>query len=223
MERKRILFYGDSNTWGYNGKDGTRFPETIRFTGLLEQRFHQQYVILEEGLNSRTTAFQDDLRPHCNGLTYLPVALFTHDPLDLVVLMLGTNDCKRRFGACAEEIGKGMELLIHQIRSHGLLRGREIPIALIAPPPMAEEVLAADFMFDSRSVRESQRLAAVYEELARMYHLFYLDGGTCCRPGQADGVHLDEQGHRQLFQALTEKLPVWLADSQLIGGKKVDF
>lgn len=212
MTRKRILFYGDSNTWGYNGKDGSRFEEDTRYTGLLARHFAEQYVIIEEGLNSRTTVFQDDLRPHCNGLTYLPVALFTHAPLDLVVFMLGTNDCKRRFGACAEEIAQGLELLIQQVRSHSLLREREIPIALIVPPPMEEEVLLADFMFDRRSLEVSRKLPKAMAEVAQAYGLPILDAGSVCRPGKADGVHLDAQGHFQLYQALAQKLPVWLGE-----------
>ncbi len=214
MARKRILFYGDSNTWGYNGKDGTRFDEDTRYTGLLAQHFADRYAIVEEGLNSRTTVFQDDLRPHCNGLAYLPVALYTHAPLDLVVFMLGTNDCKRRFGACAQEIARGMELLIHQVRSHSLIREREIPIALILPPPMEEEALLADFMFDRRSLETSRQLPKALEEVAQAYGLPVLDAGKVCRPGRADGVHLDAEGHRKLYEALAQELPRWLGETE---------
>lgn len=207
---KRVMFYGDSNTWGYNGENGCRFPENVRFTGLLAQKFAGRYAVVEEGLNGRTTAFQDDIGPCRNGYTYLPVTLFSNDPLDLVVFMLGTNDCKRRISACVEEIVRGMELLIQEVRNHSLIREKKTAMALIAPPPMEEFAIQSDFMFDKESVEKSRQLSIAFEHLSWTYGLHFIDAGKICRPGNADGVHLDAAGHKQLAEVLANYLPVWL-------------
>ncbi|MBQ9959278.1 MAG: acylhydrolase, partial [Oscillospiraceae bacterium] len=94
---KRILCYGDSNTWGYIGGVGERFGRDVRWTGRLQTLLGSDYTVIEEGLNSRTTVWDDPVEMHKNGYTYLMPCLQTHRPLDLVIIMLGTNDLERRF------------------------------------------------------------------------------------------------------------------------------
>ena len=101
--KKRILCYGDSNTWGFNAMNkkvyGQRFPEDVRWTGRLQIILGDEYTVIEEGLCGRTTVFDDPLRDGLNGLKYLIPCLAIHNPLDYMILMLGTNDCKARFAA----------------------------------------------------------------------------------------------------------------------------
>lgn len=95
---KTIVCYGDSNTYGYNPENGFRYEYEERWTTILQKELKDSAIVIPEGLNGRTTSFEDELRPGRNGATYLDPCLHSHGPIDLVVLMLGTNDLKIRLG-----------------------------------------------------------------------------------------------------------------------------
>lgn len=101
---KRILCFGDSNTYGYiPGGNGRRYGPDVRWTGLLSAWLKPECLIIEEGLPGRTTVFEDPILPGRKGSDYFYPCLWSHAPLDMLLLMLGTNDCKMRFGASAKE------------------------------------------------------------------------------------------------------------------------
>ncbi len=211
---KTILCYGDSNTWGYDPVTANRYPRGVRWTSLLQAAL-PEHCILEEGLGGRTTVFEDDLRPGRRGLDYLPVALKTHDPIDLAVLMLGTNDCKNRFRACAEEIAEGMQALVETVRCPTLHLRQQPDILVIAPAPMVMEPLARGgmrHMFGAESVETSRLLTQFYAEMAKRMGVHFFDAGTVTAAG-ADGVHLSPDGHAALAGALIKLLPELLADA----------
>ena len=106
-----ILCYGDSNTYGYNPVNGLRYPKDVRWTGVLQKLLGEQYAVIEEGCNGRTTVFEDIAEPWKAGLGYLKPCLNTHKPIDFVIMMLGSNDLKRMFHASAKEIADGAEHL----------------------------------------------------------------------------------------------------------------
>lgn len=115
---KQILCFGDSNTYGLIPGTDERYAWNERWTGILNDAVHKKgYRIIEEGLCGRTTVFEDPFRMGRKGSEMLPVIMETHAPVDMVILMLGTNDCKTIYDACARVIGKGIELLIDQVRS----------------------------------------------------------------------------------------------------------
>ena len=98
----QILCFGDSNTWGYVPLTVDRYPESVRWTGVMAQALGAGFRIIEEGQNGRTTVWDDPLEgDNKNGLRYLPACLESHHPLDLVIIMLGTNDLKARWNLCA--------------------------------------------------------------------------------------------------------------------------
>ena len=114
---KQIVCFGDSNTYGYIPENGERYPWGVRWTSLLNEKLgYSKYHIEEEGLCGRTTIFEDPLRDNRNGSRMLPALLETHQHADLIIVMLGTNDCKAAYGASAEMIGKGIEKIVGQIR-----------------------------------------------------------------------------------------------------------
>lgn len=161
---KRILCFGDSNTYGYIPNGSGRYSEYIRWTGQLQKKLSSKAIIVEEGLCGRTTVFQDELRVGRRGIESLPVLLESHAPLDLVIVMLGTNDCKTVYGASAEVIGKGIEQIIHQIK----LILPETKILLISPILLGENVWKSEFdpEFNRASVEVSKQLKAVYKKVA---------------------------------------------------------
>ena len=123
-----ILCYGDSNTYGYNPVNGLRYPKDVRWTGVLQKLLGEQYAVIEEGCNGRTTVFEDIAEPWKAGLGYLKPCLNTHKPIDFVIMMLGSNDLKRMFHATAKEIADTLKLskrqcerIIANLRNRGIL------------------------------------------------------------------------------------------------------
>jgi lysophospholipase L1-like esterase len=109
LDMKVILCYGDSNTWGYDPHTQERFSSRVRWTGVLARQLGEEYHMIEEGLSGRTTVWDDPVEGlHKNGKNYLLPCLESHQPIDLVILMLGTNDLKMRFSVPAADIGRGI-------------------------------------------------------------------------------------------------------------------
>lgn len=106
--KKHIVCFGDSNTHGYCAETNGRFDEMKRWTGLLQKKLGEEYLICEEGLNGRTSSFQDPLSEGLAGLDYILPCLLSHEPVDLLILMLGTNDTKERFSVSPECIVQGL-------------------------------------------------------------------------------------------------------------------
>ena len=144
--KKHIICFGDSNTHGYCADPadcadgGIRFNEAERWPCLLQKALGEDYLICEEGLNGRTTVFVDPINEGMDGLSYLPSCLNTHEPVSLLILMLGTNDTKARFSASAGCIAAGMERLIAKAKTVNCWAGGTPNILLIAPPPIGEGV-----------------------------------------------------------------------------------
>lgn len=192
---KNILCFGDSNTWGYNPYTKTRYDINKRWTGILQKELKGDRII-EEGLVGRTTVFEDELRKGRRGSELLPIVLESHSPLDLVILMLGTNDCKTVYNASAEVIGKGIQCLVRQIRQST----PDTKILLISPIRLGDGVWEEgyDNEFSQCSVQTSLKLPEVYRRIARENQLYFLAASEYAVPSEADREHLDEEGHKQL-------------------------
>lgn len=204
-DRKQILCFGDSNTWGYDGESRTRLPWGVRWTSLLQEKLEPQGVrVIEEGLCGRTTVFEDPLREGRRGTALLPTLLETHAPVDEIILMLGTNDCKTVFGASAEVIGKGISLLLGQIRKYA----PQAKVLLISPIYLGEKVWQEGFdpEFSRDSVQVSKNLELVYERIAREQQVDYLRASSyvsCC---EADQEHLNAAGHQVFADVVYDRV-----------------
>lgn len=202
---KRILCFGDSNTYGYIPGTGKRYNSKERWTGILQQSLQNKEIeIIEEGVVGRTTVYEDSYRPGLNGSKLLPTALQRHGTIDTVVLMLGTNDCKTIYHATPEEIGAGIEQLIKQIKS----TAPNTKILLVSPILLGERVWEKDFdpEFNKNSVQVSKGLKKVYSSLAHKYGADFLAASDYAAPSEVDQEHLTIEGHRNLADALTKKL-----------------
>ena len=133
---KRILCYGNSNTWGYDPLTLDRFDEHTRWTRVLGKALGSAYEVIEEGLNGRTTVWDDPIEGYKSGKEYLIPCLESHKPLDLVVILLGTNDLKLRFGLSAYDVAEGASVLVGIVQgSLTGVNGRSPQVLLLAPPP----------------------------------------------------------------------------------------
>ncbi len=190
----RILCYGDSNTFGYIPGRGGRYNCHTRWPGRLQELLGSEYQVMEEGLCGRTTAFEDVTEPGRNGLDRIRDAVERSLPLDVLVIMLGSNDCKAQFGASAQEIAGGLEQVAAQARG-GEASG--FRVLLVAPAAMTDRVMHSGFgsEFDQRSIKVSKELAEAYEALAGKCGCDFLDGSKVTQVSEIDGLHLDAEGH----------------------------
>lgn len=202
---KQILCFGDSNTYGLIPGTKERYPWEVRWTGILGEKVKEKgFRVIEEGLCGRTTVFEDELRDNRRGVAALPMLLETHQPLEKVILMLGTNDCKTIYQASAEIIGKGIEKLIHQIQAVD----KNMKILLVSPILLAEGVGEAGFdpEFGQESVETSRRLKGVYQKIAERNGCEFLAASDYAKASEVDREHLDESGHSLLAEAIFSKI-----------------
>ena len=201
----RILCYGDSNTFGYIPGRGGRYNRHTRWPGRLQELLGSEYQVIEEGLCGRTTAFEDMTEPGRNGLDRVRVAVERSLPLYVLIIMLGSNDCKAQFGASAAEIAGGLEQVAAQARG-GEASG--FRVLLVAPAAMTDRVMHSGFgsEFDQRSIKVSKELAEAYEALAGKCGCDFLDGSKVTQVSEIDGLHLDAEGHGRLAEAVVKYL-----------------
>ncbi|MCI5530007.1 MAG: GDSL-type esterase/lipase family protein [Blautia sp.] len=195
-----IMCFGDSNTYGVNPKTGMRYPRNKRWTGILQELLGKDYYVIEEGIGGRTTVWEDPLADNRCGIKALPMLLDSHSPLDLVIVMLGGNDWKHRFGAMPEDTACGVEKLIKLIRSHVYGVGCSVPEILIAAPvPIGEHLEMSPYTgFGMEAVKYSRMLPGFVEKVAERYGCMYINAGDVAYPDEGDQMHLSEISHRNL-------------------------
>ncbi len=202
-----ILFYGDSNTWGFDPETGNRYPYEKRWTTVCAKKLGAKYNCIPSGMNGRMTIFDDPLKACRNGTEGLDYALQTHKPLDLFVLMLGTNDLKHT-GATGS--ASGMEQLVSKILSSNKRYSLSSPVfpngakILLISPVLLNQNIDETGWYDAKA--ESQKLSDLYREIAEKYGLEFLDAAAITDPSPVDGVHLSAEGHEKIGLAVAEKI-----------------
>lgn len=204
---KTILCYGDSNTYGFDPQNGLRYPSKIRWTGVLQKILGSGYKIIEEGCNGRTTLYDDPYESWKNGLYHLKPCLNSHKPIDLVILMLGTNDLKQYFHASAETIGKNAETLVNVIQTFTEEKqGYQPAVILVSPPEIGSGIAASPFgdIFSEDAVTESKRFSVYYRQAAEHTGCIFFDAARYIQPSPADSLHLSPSSHAVLAKGLAE-------------------
>jgi lysophospholipase L1-like esterase len=202
---KMILCYGDSNTWGYDPETGERFPPDVRWTGVLDAELGDGYSVIEEGLNGRTTVRDDPVEEHKNGRDYLRPCLASHRPLDLIVVSLGVNDLKARFSASASDVADGAGVLVDIAQKSGAGPNGQSPhVLLIAPPAVGQLTELAD-MFESAGTK-SRDFPRHYRRVAEKCGCELLDASEVVASSDLDGIHLEEDEHRKLGEAVAARI-----------------
>ena len=213
--KKHIVCFGDSNTHGYCADPadcadgGDRFNETERWTCLLQQQLWPDYLILEEGLSGRTTVFPDALHESMSGLDSIYSCLMSHEPVDLLIIMLGTNDTKERLGANAAVIGIGLERLVMKAKTVPAWRNGQPRILIIAPPHIGEGLYRRPEgePMGKGCPEKSRALAAKFAQVAENQGCYFLDAEGVAEFNKIDCMHLSRKGHAQLAAKLAEMIP----------------
>lgn len=211
---RNVLFFGDSNTYGFDPESraagtGERFSADVRWCGVAARELGSGWHVIEEGLNGRTTVHEDPYRlTTClSGGALLPTLLKSHLPLDVVVIMLGTNDLKPVYSLGLADIARGMAVLAEAVKEFPWPSCSPCPQVLLVSPPLthaATRGLLAEF--DAQGIVLSEQLADAYRQVAELEGCDFLDAGEAARVGSFDGVHLDAAGHHALGLAIAAKL-----------------
>ena len=209
MDNKmHILCYGDSNTWGCSAATGTRYGDDTRWTRQLAARLGEAYLVIEEGLGGRTTVFEDPLNEGLSGIAPLTPILLSHVPLDLLVVMLGTNDCKVRFSATPRNIADGLRRLVRKAAQLDAWRGKPI-ILIVAPIIMDERLYQNEEVSQSMGplcVEKSRTLPALMKGIALEMGCAFMDCNPYVKAGHPDYMHFDPQSNTPFAEALAEKV-----------------
>lgn len=209
---KTVLCYGDSLTWGYDAAGPGRHAFEDRWPSVLQAELGEGVHVIAEGLNGRTTAFDDHLGgTDRNGARTLPTILGTHAPLDIVVIMLGANDMKPWIHGNPLAAKQGMARLVSIVRGYDHGMDYPVPNILLVSPPAVSRTDNAEFkdMFAGGD-KASQQLAPLYAALADEAGCGFFDAGSVALTTPLDGVHLDAENTRKIGLALAPVVRVML-------------
>jgi len=201
---KSILCYGDSNTWGYIPGSGRRYPYHIRWPGQIQSLLGSNFRVIEEGLSGRYTVWDEPFRPGRNGAALLQPLLESHNPLNLLILMLGTNDILHFKDNTPYDAARGIAVLIDiarrtQTGSHG----KPPPVLLVAPP-VIEKLSETLKLKCHGDFNKSSDFAGHYQETAKEKNCYFFNAAEVCKPSLVDGVHLDADGHGRMARAVAD-------------------
>ncbi len=202
---KVVLCYGDSNTWGQSDDKNVanRLAADVRWTGQLQCLLGDDVYIIEEGLGGRATDLEhpDSAKPSRNGFTYFAPCLTSHSPLDVVVIMLGTNDLKVQYNRPVDDIAAALNRYVHAVQT-------EVPTAmLLLVSPIHVNDTAPKFAeyyrgyYDASSVQKSKALAEACKQVADAEGVLFFDASTVAKAGK-DGLHFDERSHQAFATSL---------------------
>lgn len=201
---RTILCFGDSNTHGSDPAGGPRMDRHTRWPGVLRDELGEGYWIIEEGCGGRTTVWNDPIEGDKNGRAYLPACLHSHAPLDLLVIMLGTNDLKKRFSVPAQDVAAGAGVLVDiAMKSTYGPEGKAPRVLLIAPPPLAKLAPWFEEMFED-AAGKSHRLSQCFASVASQRRCHYLDAREVIVSSDRDGIHFAPEEHRKLGLAVAK-------------------
>lgn len=201
---KTILCYGDSNTWGSIPCTDDRYPRSVRWPGALQNLLGDEYEVVSEGLCGRTLVAVDPKKPHRTGITHLQSILESGDPIDLVIIMLGTNDIKSTYNLTAEQIAEHLDQTIFFIQK-GKSDLEKIPkILVVCPPPILIPDVGTLDERVARGIELFKVLPSLYEQVSEKNGCDFINAGEYISSSKTDGYHFTKEGHLKLAEVLSE-------------------
>ena len=197
---KKIICYGDSNTFGYNPKDGSRFDENTRWTSILQKELGAEYEVINEGICDRTGFVNNPKGEVFSSPKHFPKFITESENIDILILWIGTNDLQFQYNIGIESIENGLENLIKLAET----KAKKI---IIAPPVILNEQIlqgAFNYQFDETSIVKSREVSTVYQKLANDYDCEYFNVNEFVKPSNPDGLHYDEDSHKIIAKKLSQ-------------------
>ncbi len=210
---KTVLCYGDSLTWGSVPGKAQRHALEDRWPEALAATLGNRVQVISDGLRGRSTAYDEHLAD-CdrNGARILPTVLYAHAPVDLVILMLGSNDLKPGVAGTAIAAMQGMRRCVEIVKNHAPRLAGQGPadVLIVAPPPMVETADPFYAGMLAGGVEQSAMMASLYGDLADEMDCGFFDAGSVATASPVDGIHLDAAGTRAIGKALAPMVHVML-------------
>ncbi|QHI70615.1 SGNH/GDSL hydrolase family protein [Tichowtungia aerotolerans] len=206
-KEKTVLCFGDSNTWGASPIGGVRYDRQTRWPGILQQELGDGYYVIEEGLPGRNTVWDDPVEGGKNGLKQLVPLIHSHMPLDLLIIMLGTNDFKNRFSVSPMDISWSIGRLVKAARDSGNPFFGEAPeVLVICPPPLvdlSQSPLGGIFV---GAEEKSRQLPSVLKTFCEENSIRLFNAGDVVQTSPVDGVHWEAEEHQKLGVAVAKEV-----------------
>lgn len=209
--KKRVLIFGDSNTWGWKPENTfdkaiERFDDEVRWAGVLQAELGDDYLVIADGLNGRTTVWDDPIEEYRCGKYQIIPTMNAQAPFDLVIIMVGTNDLKVRYTVSAEDIANGAGLLVDKALSQAGDFTGSPKVLLVAPPPLGpvEDGIFAEMFWDNQE--KSVKMAKYYEGVAAGRGVEFFNAADHIVSSKLDGLHLDADQHEKLGKAIAPKV-----------------
>ncbi len=199
---KKILCYGDSNTYGYNPETGGRFDKNSRWSGILSQILAPDYTVIEEGMNNRTGFFKNPEGIKQSGSEYLSIFLQNNQDIDICILSLGTNDTQIFYNIDKEIAKIYIQKLINDLKE----TNPQIKIIVVPPVKITTDILSSGFsiLFNKNSITKIENIFPAFKETAVKNNCYYLDFNEFCQPSNFDGLHYTTESHRIIAEQLAE-------------------
>lgn len=197
---KKILCYGDSNTYGFMPKTFGRYEKSARWSGILSNLLGDNFEITEEGMNNRTGFFKNPEGLKQSGGEYLPIYLQNHKDFDICILALGSNDAQIFYDLNKENAIIGLQNLINSVKSANI----NTKIIIIPPVKITKNILTSGFsmMFNKESIEKIQKIFPIFEQVAQNNNCHYFDFNEFTTPSENDGLHYNMYSHNLIAQKL---------------------
>lgn len=199
----KVLCFGDSNTFGFNPKNGSRFNKSIRWTGILQRLCENKFHIIEAGCNNRTAFSDNPAGKMFSGYKILPELL--QKDLSIVILAIGINDLQFQYNVTVNDIKNGITNLIKIIQNNN----PNTKIILVSPNELTKNVLKSPIfstLFDESSIEKSKHLAKIYKQIALENNCDFIDLKTTARTSTIDGLHFEPQEQKKIANEIFKHL-----------------
>lgn len=195
---KKILCFGDSNTFGYNPKNGKRYNSEIRWSGIVKNALIKNYEVIEAGCNNRTAFCNNPEGNEYTGTKALKK--YIANDIDILILQIGINDLQKFYGINISDYYTGIESLIEIARN----ANENINIILVSPSEINENILKCHFslMFDEESIKKSKELQNTYKEIAEKYNCKFINLNEITKVSNIDGLHYLEEEHKKIASVI---------------------
>lgn len=202
MQRKKIFCFGDSNTWGCNASDGSRFDESTRWPKVLERSLHENFNIIEEGLNGRTLLDLNPYNREGGGVSWIVEAATPHKPIEIAIIALGMNDVFDPSDPPLPAIAEGMKIMIHKIRAiHAESSLPEPEIIIMGPPEINRNFEEARFF--ELQINKMEALGPLYKKIAESESVYFFDASMHIKTSGIDCSHIDGVNHKILGREIS--------------------
>jgi lysophospholipase L1-like esterase len=198
----RVLCYGDCNVYGLRPIIEGRYPSNLRWTGILQKILGDKYEIIEEGLVRRNSGFEDPDYKGMNALSYLTPCLLSQNPIDWIVLWIGTRDHKDKFNLSVGKTAKNIEKIITECQKTAISeRYKKVRIILIAPTLVTRNIHKFSDRYNG-AIYKSTKIASLFRSVSKKTKTIFVDASKITEPSILDGMHLDIKGHKKIGEAI---------------------